>query len=85
VHRRWALLGDGSEAQRVSTIGDVATCPDDDAGKDVHTAGRSHATCVLGLAGGSSEVTGAQYLGSGHDHVPGAPDHEPDEAVTWRQ
>ena len=81
----YPLLGDGTEAQEVSIIGDFTKCPNEDAGKDFHTAGKTYTTCVLGLAGGSSKVTGAKYLGHGYDEVPGAPEYELDKAVTWRQ
>jgi len=74
-------LADGSTAQGVSVIGTFAPCPNTGAPKDFTTKGATYTTCDLALAGGSSTVTAARYVGSSTG-IAGA-DYSRDP-ITWK-
>lgn len=67
------LLADGSDAQTLSVIGDFKPCPYEDLGE--FDEGVKIETCDSFLAGGDSEVTGAQFAAydSPYDSYDGDP------------
>ncbi len=81
------VLADGSIAQSLSVIGEFPPCDDVSAGADFTTAGATYTTCVIGLATAGTEVTGAEYTGTGSysDDIPGAPEYSRGDGVRWMQ
>ena len=68
-------FADGTEAQRVSVIGDFAPCPNNTAPKSFTTTGATYTTCVLVLSQSTQDVTTAAYVGEPYDDIPNAPDY----------
>lgn len=80
------VLGDGSQAQDVFTIGDFQKCDSSSAGRDFGTKGATYTTCKTALAAPGAAVVGAQYDSSysGGDNPPPNTEYSR-HPVVWKQ
>jgi len=79
-----ATLADGEYAQDVTMISDFAPCDNASAPKEFTTKGAVYETCIVGLAGAGTSVTGMAYTGGTYDKVPSAPNYSAAN-ITWTQ